>query len=476
MLVTSWFSITLLLDDLLLVHPAPVNAVMASSFATRPTWILGVSSLLSLCQGLSPYVECLNPVQPSLQEGCNGIKNKTVCLQSRDGRPSRLFAQTNLKIKDEPCTWCGGHPCTSTGNALCEPRDFLNGKGLAFDKLRSPTLTIATCPVNLTADVACLYNNNSGCNTIQKREACLSSRDGRSSTYYELSDIRIKDEPCVWCGGRHCTNTHRTFCEPRDWLVRGSSVGAFTAALHHGNTMVAACIVPTPVVPTLTPTAAPSTAPTAMPTVVPTPVRTTSAPRPDNRSGMSGSAESGSGAIGSGDSGNSGDSGRSGSGGSSGDTSSDSGSSGRTSSGIPIWLVNVVLLGLLLCFLAAVFFILPWKKARKSRKRAQHIEESSQDDYEEQPLISVDPIAMEPMPVYVPAPNVFLAPRMTAEARVIQSPPVPQFLVAPGVQVAVPVQTSIMLPQARASLTMPQQGIAAGSVTSQHMNVAYRGH
>jgi len=77
--------------------------------------------------------------------GCNAIKDRRTCLSSRDGR--NQTAADGIRILGEPCTWCGGIPCTTRNSHLCEPLDFvLNGQGKQFvDFTARGVYTVAKC-------------------------------------------------------------------------------------------------------------------------------------------------------------------------------------------------------------------------------------------------------------------------------------------------------------------------------------------
>jgi len=51
-------------------------------------------------------------------EGCNLIRDKKMCLSSKDGR-------RGLNISDSPCQWCCDGHCSIGGNNVCEPRHWL---------------------------------------------------------------------------------------------------------------------------------------------------------------------------------------------------------------------------------------------------------------------------------------------------------------------------------------------------------------
>lgn len=191
-------------------------------------WVLGMQAFL--CRPVatvSDDVACLTPVNPVTHDGCNALRNRSACLTSRDGRLIEVWR--GIRLKDEPCVWCGGADCTDSGDAKCEPRDYFNGKGTAFGQFVSQgPFEIATCPGALSPEIECLRPLAAGCQVAQDRTTCLSSRDGRPRTYFGFTSVHIKDEPCVWCNGHVCTEPHGHKCEPRDFILRGEQYGAFS--------------------------------------------------------------------------------------------------------------------------------------------------------------------------------------------------------------------------------------------------------
>jgi len=154
-----------------------------------------------------------------------------------------------LKIANQPCVWCGGKNCTNLDDALCEPADFmLRGQALGVWRYGVPLISLehAVCPLNLSIpqapaattpapDWGCLNpyvsptDPHAGCNAITNRAVCLTSRDGRSAS--ELSGLKIANQPCVWCGGRPCTNHGDALCEPEDFMLRGKALGVWTVGV-----------------------------------------------------------------------------------------------------------------------------------------------------------------------------------------------------------------------------------------------------
>jgi len=65
-----------------------------------------------------------------------------------------------------------------------------------------------------------------GCNSIQDRDTCLASRDGRTH-----ESGKVNNQPCVWCGTEtgSCGTNGSNKCEPYAWLA---DVGKFKANTH----------------------------------------------------------------------------------------------------------------------------------------------------------------------------------------------------------------------------------------------------
>lgn len=173
-------------------------------------------------------------------EGCSAVTDEFKCLRSKDGREERLNAQ-GLRIRDEPCVWCGGRFCHSNKSALCEPLDILmHGKGKAFGFYEpAATYKVAECKQTIqAADVSCLDWNRLGCFRIAQQDSCLRSRDGTDRGY--LDGFKIGGQSCVWCGGGACTSKDTAVCAPYDWLLNGQGK-AFTTFHAQAVYRVASC-------------------------------------------------------------------------------------------------------------------------------------------------------------------------------------------------------------------------------------------
>mmetsp|Transcript_74849 Transcript_74849/g.194654 ORF Transcript_74849/g.194654 Transcript_74849/m.194654 type:complete len:1051 (-) Transcript_74849:170-3322(-) len=63
----------------------------------------------------------------------------------------------------------------------------------------------------------CLLYHGDGCSAIRDEKTCLNSRDGR---FFDLlHGRRIRGQPCVWCGGKACSEQSENKCEPYQWVV-----------------------------------------------------------------------------------------------------------------------------------------------------------------------------------------------------------------------------------------------------------------
>lgn len=68
------------------------------------------------------------------------------------------------------CVWCGGSPCTSGSDSLCESYGYLHrGQGPEFQKVAAPEHHVAQCfhaPAP-TLNTQCLAKRKDGCNSIR---------------------------------------------------------------------------------------------------------------------------------------------------------------------------------------------------------------------------------------------------------------------------------------------------------------------
>jgi len=346
----------------------------------------------------SPHSKCLN-----LKAGCNSITNRETC-QSRDGRTA--FEWMGIRISNEPCVWCGGEQCTNRGNALCEPADFmLRGQkvGVWRSGVSVSSLEFASC----LFDTKCLKpytspnNSEAGCNGIRDRTTCLASRDGRARP--ELMGVQISDQPCVWCGGKHCTSHGDALCEPADFMLRGQALGVWKSGVPASSLERATC-APTRTAPV--PTQAPTQASTQAPTQAPTDFSGDSMTLAPTLSPTLGGGNSGL-SSGSGDS----------SSGIRASSSGDSGSAGSASSGsssLSWWAWLLLAFIALLSTFSCIMPIIIGKSKTESRKGKK-----KRRSQEAHPVVAIPPVHLA-APVYaVPAPAT-----ATATSPLTFSPPV----------------------------------------------------
>eukprot|EP00930_Biecheleria_cincta_P021635 TRINITY_DN1597_c0_g1_i4.p1 TRINITY_DN1597_c0_g1~~TRINITY_DN1597_c0_g1_i4.p1 ORF type:complete len:3086 (-),score=717.12 TRINITY_DN1597_c0_g1_i4:161-9034(-) len=167
-------------------------------------------------------------------KGCLAINDKLTCLSSID---DTIDALGGLKLKGQPCVWCGGASCNTGSDSKCAPYDYLaRGAGKAFRHIISLSLTAAKCygTSDNLGDLSCLKPAPAGCNALKDWQNCTLSKDARPYEY--IAGLKVKDQPCVWCAGGHCHDGSPSLCEPYDFVLNGpghafntrSSQGVFT--------------------------------------------------------------------------------------------------------------------------------------------------------------------------------------------------------------------------------------------------------
>lgn len=75
-------------------------------------------------------------------------------------------------------------------------------------------------PTGRPLALACLEFRKTGCYTVDDRDMCLGSRDGRAVV--SMDGRLIHGQPCVWCGGGSCLEGAPSRCEPYDWVVKSA--------------------------------------------------------------------------------------------------------------------------------------------------------------------------------------------------------------------------------------------------------------
>eukprot|EP00434_Breviolum_minutum_P040228 symbB.v1.2.035742.t1/scaffold4886.1/size33457/2 len=166
------------------------------------------------------------------------------CLSSKDGSDTGDIY--GLKVKGEPCVWCGGTACRTGSPNKCEPFDFLlrgMGKEHGFDSFtasgvfETPTCKAGTSTVfdeaaqMVFGNVDCLKKQSDGCGA--DRSTCLSSVDGRA-----FPGLKVENQPCVWCGGAPCNTDNDNLCEPYGFALnekQGAFHTYFSAACEAGQ-------------------------------------------------------------------------------------------------------------------------------------------------------------------------------------------------------------------------------------------------
>lgn len=138
--------------------------------------------------------------------------------------------------------WCGGEPCTSFSDALCESFDWLHrGEGNTFNTFTaSGSHKVAQCwhLPQPKLELSCLREHKEGCHTLKEATQCLSSFDGRA--YERVAGFKVKGQPCVWCGGQACHGNNGNLCEPLDFALNGNGY-AFDAVAPDSSKTMAGC-------------------------------------------------------------------------------------------------------------------------------------------------------------------------------------------------------------------------------------------
>lgn len=184
-----------------------------------------------------------------LEHGCMAIRNKEVCLSSRDGR-RMVSHKSGLDLYGQPCVWCGGGLCEDNDDSMCAPWNFLvygEGNNPETSEFRNfhakDVYTVAACkkgklippgkagwggtrplwvpPKPPTVwDQRCLKPIAGGCSAAQDIGTCLDSKDGGAQVK-QKHGLKLAGEPCVWCGGVPCVANATALCEPFDYVMRG---------------------------------------------------------------------------------------------------------------------------------------------------------------------------------------------------------------------------------------------------------------
>ncbi|CAJ1423632.1 unnamed protein product [Effrenium voratum] len=215
----------------------PTKATPATELEAAPPAGAGAGAGADWWKSRPSQEQCMLP-EP---QGCGSIRHKLMCLSRVDGRYG--YQPHGIAVGGSPCVWCGGGPCTSYSDAVCEPQSWLKqGQGKAFATLNAATgWLVAKCQEDRNAvfdNLACLRRSENGCNKIQEKHQCLSSTDARP--YVEVAGFKARDQPCVWCGGGICHSNNANLCEPYDFVMNGAGQ-AFSYNLGYNTYMVAEC-------------------------------------------------------------------------------------------------------------------------------------------------------------------------------------------------------------------------------------------
>lgn len=180
-----------------------------------------------------------SPMRAGLMEeghACASFDLEAVCTGHVDG--SGEADRDGYRVHGEPCAWCCGHGCAGPGTSLCEPRDWLlNGKGYvgewsstagdhcterpntagdAQSKAEHAPAQVATYNSS-TSRMPGAWREGMACFELTTEDSCVVHVDGRD--LIDLSGLKIRGEPCVWCCDAGCQGEGTHKCEPRNWLI-----------------------------------------------------------------------------------------------------------------------------------------------------------------------------------------------------------------------------------------------------------------
>jgi len=139
-------------------------------------------------------------------KGCYSQEDRYSCLTSSDGRGM----VDGLNMFGAACVWCPDG-CTDGSDTKCEPKLWLNRQ----DNKKNYDYCLSVVPGTQTPCAERkIINDGKGCYTMQDRQTCLTSLDGRSGG--PVDGIALHASDCVWCQDG-CT-PGGSKCEPKAWV------------------------------------------------------------------------------------------------------------------------------------------------------------------------------------------------------------------------------------------------------------------
>mmetsp|Transcript_15415 Transcript_15415/g.17929 ORF Transcript_15415/g.17929 Transcript_15415/m.17929 type:complete len:337 (+) Transcript_15415:107-1117(+) len=162
----------------------------------------------------------LLPMDGGSNRACRGV------TQGQTGFVSRQYNLWTAQTLDECKALCTG-PCTGiefqASKKYCETwfGDILfSTKSDGFDCYVKENIDQESkLDMIRPQDDSCLREEVLGCGSLRDRYSCLSSKDASDTT--DIYGLKVKGEPCIWCGGGPCRTGSDNKCEPFDFLMRG---------------------------------------------------------------------------------------------------------------------------------------------------------------------------------------------------------------------------------------------------------------
>jgi len=132
----------------------PLEYLVKGAPAHFPSFLAPGSFTVANCKQKVPLPKLNFDCLLWSQDGCSWIKERNLCLRSRDGKPNSEY--TGNSGLGTPCVWCGGGVCTEQSDAVCESYEYLfNGEHVFYDVFHVPEFAeFSSCNQRGHAEIA----------------------------------------------------------------------------------------------------------------------------------------------------------------------------------------------------------------------------------------------------------------------------------------------------------------------------------
>eukprot|EP00930_Biecheleria_cincta_P104724 TRINITY_DN9710_c0_g1_i1.p1 TRINITY_DN9710_c0_g1~~TRINITY_DN9710_c0_g1_i1.p1 ORF type:complete len:584 (+),score=109.40 TRINITY_DN9710_c0_g1_i1:69-1820(+) len=107
--------------------------------------------------------------------------------------------------------------------------------GTAVSSALGQTVLAQDVVNSVVAGAQCLLWYGGGCSAIRDKELCLATKDGGARR--QDNGIKAFGEPCLWCGGRSCTEGSEALCAPLTFVTGQVTANAETANCSYAKTL-----------------------------------------------------------------------------------------------------------------------------------------------------------------------------------------------------------------------------------------------